>query len=915
MRVRYLFGGFVFVLSLTGFKSYGQVPSISGFSPTSGPIGTIVTITGSNFSATPANNIVFFGATNANVTAASTTSLTVTVPIGATYQPITVLTNGLLAYSSKPFLVTFNGVSGIDATSFAAKSDFATGTSPPSVSIGDLDGDGKADLAVANYTSNTVSVFRNTILSIPTITGFTPTSGAVGTSVTITGTNFDVIATNNIVKFNGIIAAITGTPTATSITTSIPTVATTGAITITVNGQTGTSSSNFLVVPAAAQNVTSSSIGATSFKINWSASPGATDYYLNVSTISDFTSKDILNNFFVGNVTSYVVTGLNPSTTYYYFVTATNASGSSDFIILSATTLPTEPSAQPTDITFTNIGDVGFNYTVTPPTSVPLGYLLIRKAGSSPTGVPVDGMVYSVGDVIGDGIVEFAGVSGKGFVQGLTASSSYFYDVYAYNYSSGKIRAQYFNNKDLTGAPVLERDEIEINGNYGMGSPDPVVNVDNFSARWSFTFKATATGGYTFYGNADDGGRLWINNNLVVDRWAGQCCNWPATTVSLIAGVIYPIVMEYNEVSGFASVKLEFSLPSSSIKQLVDAAPATSINYFTTLPLEKSVTTSGPPSISSFTPTSGPVGTSVTITGTNFSTTAGNNTVLFGSISASITGTPTATSLTATVPASATTGKIIVTVGGRTSQSSTDFIVNTPSSPTIASFNPTSGIAGATVTITGTNFSITPASNSVKFNGTTAVVTASTTLSITTSVPAGATTGKITVTVGGQTATSASDFTVSAVSTTVIITDKSFPATFDKGSTLTVSITVNDATKVKKVNFKSRGISEAVTALKSAAVTASGNKFEVIVPSTPPTALTDPIGSTYFFEVTDLTDAVVNSTTGSSFVKYLSTLSEQVLPALSFGSTADKYQIVAVPLALTSNNVTAVFSSLMPAWS
>ncbi len=80
--------------------------------------------------------------------------------------------------------------------------------------------------------------------------------------------------------------------------------------------------------------------------------------------------------------------------------------------------------------------------------------------------------------------------------------------------------------------------------------------------------------------------------------------------------------------------------------------------------------------------------------------------------------------------------------------------------PTITSFTPTFGLVGITVTITGTNFSTTPASNTVQFNGTTAVVTASTATSITTSVPSGATTGKISVTVGGNTATSATDFTV-----------------------------------------------------------------------------------------------------------------------------------------------------------
>jgi gliding motility-associated-like protein len=80
--------------------------------------------------------------------------------------------------------------------------------------------------------------------------------------------------------------------------------------------------------------------------------------------------------------------------------------------------------------------------------------------------------------------------------------------------------------------------------------------------------------------------------------------------------------------------------------------------------------------------------------------------------------------------------------------------------PTITSFTPSSGPVGTTVTITGTNFSTTPANNTVQFNGTTAVVSGSTATSITTTVPSGATTGFITVTVTGSTATSATIFTV-----------------------------------------------------------------------------------------------------------------------------------------------------------
>src|SRR5437868_6873681 len=90
-------------------RVFAQAPVISSFTPASGPVGTSVTITGTGFAPATANNAVFFGATKATVTAASTTSLTVTVPIGASYQPISVLNGNttLTGYSDKPFITTF----------------------------------------------------------------------------------------------------------------------------------------------------------------------------------------------------------------------------------------------------------------------------------------------------------------------------------------------------------------------------------------------------------------------------------------------------------------------------------------------------------------------------------------------------------------------------------------------------------------------------------------------------------------------------------------------------------------------------------------------------------------------------------------------------------------------------------------
>lgn len=166
-------------------------------------------------------------------------------------------------------------------------------------------------------------------------------------------------------------------------------------------------------------------------------------------------------------------------------------------------------------------------------------------------------------------------------------------------------------------------------------------------------------------------------------------------------------------------------------------------------------------SITSFSPLSAVVGAKVTITGTNFSTTAADDLVAFNGTAATITETPTATKLVVTVPSGVTTGPITVTVGGVTVTSSQNFTLAAATDPTIISFTPLSGVVGATVTITGTNFSTTAANNTVAFNGTAATVTGTPTSdTIVTSVPTGATTGPITVTVGGVTATSAANFIV-----------------------------------------------------------------------------------------------------------------------------------------------------------
>ncbi len=136
------------------------VPTLTSVSPIQGPAGTVVTLTGTNFSSEPSNNTVFFGAVKGNVTAATPTSLTVTAPASGNFKNIsfTDLSTGIGRTANTPFAVTYpNGL-----VNFVPQQKFSTGMRPISPVIADFDGDGKADLIVANFAANTISVFRNT---------------------------------------------------------------------------------------------------------------------------------------------------------------------------------------------------------------------------------------------------------------------------------------------------------------------------------------------------------------------------------------------------------------------------------------------------------------------------------------------------------------------------------------------------------------------------------------------------------------------------------------------------------------------------------------------------------------------------------------------------------------------------------
>ena len=152
----------------------------------------------------------------------------------------------------------------------------------------------------------------------------------------------------------------------------------------------------------------------------------------------------------------------------------------------------------------------------------------------------------------------------------------------------------------------------------------------------------------------------------------------------------------------------------------------------------------------------------MTITGANFGVTQGTSTVKFNGITA----TPTswsAASIVVPVPAGATTGNVVVTVGGVASNG-VNFTVTVPA-PSITGLNPSSGLVGTPVTISGANFGAVQGTSTVKFNGVAATPTSWSAASIVVPVPAGATTGNVVVTVGGV-ASNGVSFTIQSSSGT-----------------------------------------------------------------------------------------------------------------------------------------------------
>ena len=132
------------------------------------------------------------------------------------------------------------------------------------------------------------------------------------------------------------------------------------------------------------------------------------------------------------------------------------------------------------------------------------------------------------------------------------------------------LKGEYFDNIDFTALRVTRTDPT-VNFNWGSGAPDASIAADTFSARWTGFVQPQFGQTYTFYTQSDDGIRLWVNGQQLINNWTDHGPTENTGTITLMAGQRYAVVLEYYERGGGAVASLSWS-SASQPKQVTPVA-------------------------------------------------------------------------------------------------------------------------------------------------------------------------------------------------------------------------------------------------------------------------------------------------------------------------------------------------------
>jgi IPT/TIG domain len=711
----------------TSAASFKAVPTITSWIPPGAAAGTTVTVDGTGFGGV--SSVKVHG-TSAAFTVLSPTQLRFTVPSSATSGPISVTTGGGTATSSVPFsvypkvtsfspssapvgaTVTVNGsgfggasvvlFNGVEVAPFNVTASSLKAIVPSDASTG------KLTVVTTAATGQSTGIFK----VLPKLIFFSPTLGVAGTSVTIAGSGFTDVSA---VKFGGVAASSFTVDSSIQITADVPDAAATGQVSVTTAGGTATSASSLKVPPTITGFAPGSAAAGSPVTVDGTGFGGVSSVKVNgVSASFSVLSRTQLKLTVPGSAATGPIT-----------VTTAGGTAASNALFVLPRVTGFSPSSAPVGSTVTVTGNafggatsVLFDGVIALPFSV--------TAGSLKVVVPTDASTGKLTVVTGAGsgqssgtfkvvpkLTSFGPPSGPAGAS-VTIAGSGFTDVSAVKF--GGVAASYTVDSS-----------IQITAQVPATAATGAISVTTAggTATSATTFKAVPTITGFAPGSAPSGTAVTVDGT-----------GFGGVSSVKVNGVAAGF-------SVLSRTQLKLTVPSSAtsgtISVTTGGGTATSAATLAVLP-----------KVTSFSPSSAPVGATVTLNGTAF---GGAGSVLFDGVIAVPTSV-TATTIKVVVPADASSGKLTVVTGAGSGQSATNFKVV----PKLTSFGPPSGPPGTSVTIAGSGFTDVTA---VRFGGVAAVAyTVDSSAQITATVPAGAVTGKVSVVTAGGTATSLTNFTV-----------------------------------------------------------------------------------------------------------------------------------------------------------
>jgi hypothetical protein len=708
------------------------VPTISGFLPSSGPAGTGVTITGTDL--TGASAVTFHGTSATSFSVDSATQVTATVPAGATTGPIAVTTAGGTATSASDFTVTVPAptvssfapssgavgtvvtVNGTNMASASAVSFGGVATAPATVSATQVKAavpagarTGQVGVTNPGGTGSSVATFK----VLPKLTSFAPASAPAGADVTIAGSGFTDVST---VKVNGVAASFT-TDSDHQITATVPASATSGKLSVVTAGGAATSATSLLVVPTISGFAPGSAAAGSTVTVDGTGFGGVTSVKVNGVTAAFTTLSALQVRLTVPAAASTgtisLTTGGGTATSAATLAVLPRVTGFTPAAAAVGATVTISGNA------FGGASSVLFNGVLAVPATVSATKVTVVVPPGASTG-------------------KLTVVTGAGSGQS-TATFKVVPKLTSFTPGSGAAG----DSVTIAGTGFTDVTTVKLNGVAAAGY---TVDSDH---QISATVPASATIGklsvVTAGGTATSATSFMVVPTITGFAPGSASAGSPVTVDGTGFGTVISVKVNGTPAAftRLSALQLRLTVPAAASS---GAITATTAGGTATSPGTLSVL----PRVTGFTPAAAAVGATVTINGNAF---GGATNVLFNDVAA-VPATVLASKITVPVPADASTGKLTVVTGAGSGQSAATFKVL----PKLTSFSPGSGIVGTSVTITGSGFTDVTA---VKFNGHAASTwTRDSSTQVTAMVPLGATTGKISVTTTGGTTTSATSFTV-----------------------------------------------------------------------------------------------------------------------------------------------------------